>query len=171
MARATGDWQNLVGGNVPFNYPIGRTIVAAVRGLVLVLGLLALAGCGGGAGDETPSDFAVRVLGLLEAGEAGQAWEELHPAHREAIPRALYVRCEGTDGLGGGVERIDVAAVRDEPAVVPGVGEQPSTEVALRFELGGEPVELDMHVFEVDGEWAWVVGGPDHAAYSAGRCP
>ena len=42
--------------------------------------------------------------------------------------------------------------------MVPGVGEQPSTEVALRFELGGEPVELDMHVFEVDGEWAWVVG-------------
>jgi hypothetical protein len=141
-----------------------------VRRAALVLALIGLAGCGGGE-DESAPEFATRVVGMLGAGEAGAAWEELHPAHRDAIPRELYVRCEGTDGLGGTVAEVEVASVREEPAAVPGAGEQPSTEVALRFALGGEPVELDMHVFEVDGGWTWVVGLGDYSAYAAGRCP
>jgi hypothetical protein len=28
-----------------------------------------------------------------------------------------------------------------------------------------------MHVFDVDGAWAWVVGEGDYTAYAAGRCP
>jgi hypothetical protein len=144
-----------------------------MRRVLLFVVLLTLAGCGGGGEeeDESAPEFATRVVGLLGAGEAGAAWDELHPAHREAIPRELYVRCEGTDGLGGELANVEVAGVREEPASVPGRGEEPSTEVALRFALAGEPVELDMHVFDVDGGWAWVVGEGDYSAYAAGRCP
>jgi hypothetical protein len=81
------------------------------------------------------------------------------------------VRCEGSSGLGGEVGSLEVDAVREEPSTVPGQGEAVSTEVVLSFDLDGAPVELDMHVFEVDGEWAWVVGQNDYAAYAAGDCP
>jgi hypothetical protein len=135
----------------------------------MLLAILALAGCGGD--DESASEFAVRVIGLLEAGNAGAAWDELHPAHRSAIPRPLYVRCEGSDGLGGDVGSLEVAGVREERSTVPGQGEAAGTEVALSFALDGEPVELDMHVFEIDGEWGWVVGENDYAVYATGDCP
>jgi hypothetical protein len=142
-----------------------------VRRLAPFLAVLALAGCGGGGEDETAAEFATRVVGLLEQAEPGQAWDELHPAHREHVPRALYVRCEGDEGLGGEVTELEVAGVHDERASVPGLGEEPSTEVVLELLLHGEQVELDMHVFDVDGEWTWVIGAHDYAAYSAGRCP
>ena len=141
-----------------------------MRRLAPLLAVVALAGCGGG-DEETAAEFATRVIGLLESAEPGQAWEELHPAHRRAVPRELYVRCEGDAGLGGEVADLEVADVREEPAAVPGLGDEPSTEVLLRLRVGGEPVELDMHVFDVDGEWTWVIGANDYAAYSTGRCP
>lgn len=140
-----------------------------MRAAALLFAVVALAGCGGE--DETAPEFATRVIGLLGEAQAGAAWDELHPAHREAVPRRLYVRCEGGDGLGGAVAEIDVAGVREERAAVPGRGDEPGTEVAVRLRIGGEPVELDMHVFDVDGEWTWVIGANDYAAYAAGRCP
>jgi hypothetical protein len=136
--------------------------------------LLALVGCGGGGGDdgrETAAEFATRVVGLLEDARPGQAWDELHPVHREHVPRALYVRCEGKEGLGGEVTNLQVEGVHDERASVPGLGDEPSTDVVLKLMLRGEHVKLDMHVFDVDGEWAWVIGAHDYAAYAAGRCP
>jgi hypothetical protein len=141
-----------------------------VRRLAPLLAALALAGCGGG-DDETAADFATRVVGLLGDAEPGKAWDELHPAHRDAVPRELYVRCEGDEGLGGEVSELEVAGIREEDAAVPGHGDEPGTEVAVRLTLGGELVEFDMHVFDVDGEWTWVIGANDYAAYAAGRCP
>lgn len=143
-----------------------------MRTVCSLLVLLALAGCGGDgdARQEEPGEFAQRVVRQLAEGDAGAAWEELHPDHQESVPRRLYTRCEGQDGLGE-LDGLEVTGVREEPAVVPGSGEQPSTEVSLAFDLDGEPVSLDMHVFDVDGEWRWVIGAPDWAAYAAGSCP
>ena len=69
------------------------------------------------------------------------------------------------------VTDLQVQGVHDERASVPGLGDAPSKEVALQLMLRGEHVELDMHVFDVDGEWAWVIGAHDYAAYATGRCP
>lgn len=142
-----------------------------MRRLAPTLAVLALAGCGGGDERETAAGFATDVIELLAAGEAGSAWEHLHPDHRAAVPRALYERCEGTDGFGSPLEEVRVTGVKEEPAEVPGTGTGPSSEVAFRVRLGGETVRFDMHVFDVDGTWGWVIAAGDYAEYAAGRCP
>ena len=146
--------------------------------LVLALAALAAGGCGGDeAPDEDPAAFATALVRDLERGDAGDAWERLHPAHQEAVPRALYVRCEAGDGFGGTVESLRVARVEEAPWKVPGeTDETDSTAVTLDVALlvpGAELERFDLtaHLFAVDGRWAWVIGEDDYAAYAAGDCP
>lgn len=154
-------------------------IVRTVRRAALLLALVALAGCGGE--DEEPPDPGVFVTALIQdlgAGETGKAWELLHPLHRREIPRALYVRCEGRDGFGGEVTKVDVLEVKEEPATIPGrFGQRPSTAVTVGVTLDVPELEqperftLTAHVFDNEGRWAWVVGPVDYAAYMTGTCP
>lgn len=149
-----------------------------VRRLALLLILLAFTGCGG---DDDPGDadaFVQALIRDLGSGRTGQAWDLLHPLHRERVPRALYVRCESKDGFGGTVTKIDVLEVKEEPATIPGqFGERPSTAVTVGITL--DPAEateperftLTAHVFESGGRWAWVIGPVDYAAYMTGVCP
>lgn len=148
------------------------------RAAALVLAVLALAGCGGSdAPGEDPGQFAVELLRQLDRGETGTAWEELHPLHQETVPRARYVRCERGDPIDGDVTSVDVLGVRDERARVPGRdADEASTAVELRYRLelpgrAAQENDLVVHLFAVDGRWAWVIGPGDYAAYAAGRCP
>ena len=154
-------------------------IVRAVRRAALVLASLALAGCGGG--DDEPEDagaFVTTLIRDLGSGRSASAWESLHPLHREQVPRARYVECESGDGFGGTVTTVDVLEVKEEPATIPGqFGERPSTAVTVGVTLdvpeSDEPERftLTAHVFPVDGEWSWVIGPVDYAAYMTGNCP
>ena len=150
-----------------------------MRRLALLLTLLALAACGGkDAPEQTPEAFVSTLIRQLGDGEAASAWEELHPEHRDRVPRQLYVRCERGDGFGGEVTKIDVLDVKSEPATIPGgFGEHPSTAVTVGITLkvpnAQEPEKFSMtaHVFETGGRWSWVIGPVDFASYLAGRCP
>ncbi len=154
-------------------------MVRSVRlAAVALLAVLAVAGCGGSsAPDEDPAAFAVTLLRQLDRGQSGSAWDELHPLHQQAVTRARYVRCERTDPISGDVTSIDVVGVEQEPAMVPGRdGEETSTAVELRYRLklpgtAAQTNDLTVHLFPVDGRWAWVIGPSDYAAYVAGRCP
>ena len=154
-------------------------MVRSVRSAAAVLlAVSALAGCGGsGTPDEDPGTFAVTLLRQLDRGQSGSAWDELHPLHQQAVARARYVRCERTDPISGDVTSIDVVGVKQEPALVPGRdGEETSTAVELRYRLklpatAARSNDLVVHLFPVDGRWAWVIGSSDYAAYAAGRCP
>ncbi len=150
-----------------------------MRPLLLLVTLVVLSGCGG---DDEPAQppeaFVTSLIEQLGSGELAGAWEQLHPAHRDAVPRALYVRCEKGDGFGGAVREIDVLEVKPEPATIPGkFGQVPSTAVTVGVTLdvpeAAEPesFSLTAHVFETDGRWAWVIGPVDYASYLAGRCP
>ena len=150
-----------------------------MRAAVLLLSLtIALAGCGGDdEPEQTPEAFVTTLIRQLGNGQTSAAWEELHPEHRERVPRQLYVRCEKGDPFGGEVEKIDVLEVKPEPATVPGTfGERPSTAVTvgvtLKPEAGQtERFSMTAHVFENDGRWSWVIGPVDFASYMAGQCP
>ena len=153
---------------------------SVTRLAVLVLVVLALAGCSGSddAPDEDPGTFAVTLLRQLDRGQSASAWEELHPLHRDSVSRAAYVRCVRGDPIEGTVTSIDVLGVSEEPARVPGRAEdEDSTAVKLRYRLrvpgGGapRPYDLTVHLFAVDGRWSWVIGPSDYAAYADGRCP
>lgn len=148
-----------------------------MRAAALLLAVVALAGCGGSK-HEKPGDFVTALIQDLGAGETAKSWALLHPLHRAKIPRGRYVECESKDGFGGKVAKVDVLAVKKEPATIPGqFGERPSTAVTVGVTLdvpGSELPErftLTAHVFDVDGKWAWIVGPVDYAAYLTGNCP
>lgn len=139
--------------------------------------MLALAACGGDDPGD-PGAFVTTLVGELGRGEAGKAWDRLHPLHRERVPRALYVRCEREDGFGGTVTKIDVLEVAEQAAVIPGrFGERDSTAVTVGITLDTPEAEeperftLTAHVFESEGSWTWVIGPVDYAAYMTGVCP
>jgi hypothetical protein len=153
-------------------------MVRVVRRAILLLVALALAGCGGGDEPEPAEAFVTTLIRDLGSGRTAKAWESLHPLHRERVPRARYVECESRDGFGGTVTKVDVLDVKDEPATIPGqFGERPSTAVTVGVELdvpeSDEPERftLTAHVFDTDGEWSWVIGPVDYAAYMTGVCP
>jgi hypothetical protein len=150
-----------------------------VRGpaLILVAALL-LAGCGGDDAPERPGAFVTALIHDLGSGRTGQAWESLHPLHRERVPQARYVECESRDGFGGTVTNVNVLEVKEEPAAIPGqFGERPSTAVTVGITLDvpeseqPERFTLTAHVFDTDCEWSWVIGPVDYAAYMTGSCP
>jgi hypothetical protein len=156
---------------------MGR-IVRAVRRAALLIASLALAGCGGADEPERPGAFVTTLIRDLGSGKTGKAWESLHPLHREQVPRARYVECESRDGFGGTVTKVDVLDVKEEPATIPGqFGELPSTAVTVGVTLDvpesetPERFTLTAHVFDTDGEWSWVIGPVDYAAYMTGNCP
>lgn len=149
-----------------------------VRSAALLLAAVALAGCGGDEGAEQPGAFVRTLIRDLGAGRTAEAWVLLHPLHREKITRDLYVACESRDGFGGEVTKVDVLAVEEERATIPGqFGERPSTAVTVGVTVDvpeseePERFTLTAHVFDVDGKWAWIVGPVDYAAYMTGNCP
>jgi hypothetical protein len=76
------------------------------------------------------------------------------------------------------VSKIDVLDVKEEPATIPGqFGDRPSTAVTVGVTLdvpeqeAPERFTLTAHIFPVEGEWTWVIGPADYAAYMTGNCP
>jgi hypothetical protein len=151
-----------------------------MRAALATLGVLLLtaAGCGGGGKPEQdPGDFVRTLVRDLYAGDSGDAWDHLHPLHKAAVSRARYVQCEQLEPLQGDMRRFEVVKVADEPSTIPGSADEvDGTAVTFRVTLAlpglsPQPVTHTAHVFPVDGEWTWVIGPDDFAAYAAGQCP
>ncbi len=147
--------------------------------IALVCVALVAAGCGG---DDPPSEdpgaFASSLVTEIYAGRSGPAWDTLHPRHQEVVSRARYVECERLAPLAERLRRVEVVRVADAPSTVPGDPEEvrsKAVDVRLTLTLPGveQPQDIThtVHLFAVDGRWAWVIGPTDFASYASGNCP
>ena len=141
----------------------------------LALALIAaavLAGCGETIPSETPAGRAQAfVLEDLYFGRAYRAYETLHPAFQQRVPRALFLRCAKEFSLGD-LDSIKVLDISDDSVTIPGEGDQPAK--AVRIRLTSTSGQTDTHVYhqvEVGDEWRWVMNEKALSEYEAGRCP
>jgi hypothetical protein len=142
--------------------------------LLLLLAVVA-AGCGGGDSEpeQHPAEAMARVVRHELAGRREDSFRLLVEEQREAIDRALYLRC--SPGAAVRDVRVVVLGVRDETFAVPALG---STETkAVRWQMtlqeNGEPLTLARtgHLIEQDGEWRWTLSADSFALLENGECP
>lgn len=130
-----------------------------------------------GVRDTAASTFAVRTVRLLVANRYSAAWASLHPSHQRAIGgRDTYVRCELSAPIVGSAMEIDSHEVRDESALIAGIGRVRTKAVDVRITFAGKPkpggtkVTLSVHVLLVNGSWRWVLPNSRYASYRRGAC-
>ncbi len=146
---------------------------------ILVLIAALVGGCGGGGGGiatprERPGVFVTRILREEINGQWALQWDELHPAHKRLISRAAYVACshEMATNIGVGKEVFHVLDLREEPIHVLGVPQRVSKLVTISFNVRGasQALRYRLHAVDVNGRWAWILGGRFLAQVARGRC-
>lgn len=131
---------------------------------------LVIAACGGdgGAGDAVKQ----RVTELGSSNYAG-AWDALHPAQQNVVPKELFIRCgvEAEAKRDPTVDDVEVLGTEKVTKDIPWVGEVEVTEVKIRMTQGETSREAFYDVVEVDGDWRWMLTDRSLAAFEAGTCP
>lgn len=125
---------------------------------------------------EGPDEFLKRLLGYGYAGEHGRMWNELHPAVKALVARERFVECASLYQSPVELVSIETIEVSDEPIDAPGIPEKTTKTVALSLTVaipGQAPFSVvsTLHVFLVDGRWAWIPKSGAFEAYREGRCP
>ena len=130
-----------------------------------------------GARDAAASAFAVRTVRLLVANRYSVAWASLHPSHQQAVGgRGKYVQCELSEPIVGSAMAIEGLEVRDEVALIAGIGRVRTKAVNVRITFAGAHgadgarVTLGVHVLLLDGSWRWVLPSSRYANYRRGGC-
>jgi hypothetical protein len=145
-----------------------------VRFALLAIGVLALAGCGGGDDREPatvagPGAFALRINTYLRTGKFDLAWQHLHPEQKKIVSSATLASCwtSTTDVLGDPNVRMNVVDVFDEPWRIPGTGltrasKAVTVEAVRPTQDGRKPVleKWTQHTFKEGSGWAWIVAAP-----------
>ena len=123
-------------------------------------------------------EFAAAVVRMIGGNRYARAWRSLHPVHRRAAPRALYVGCEELTPIPGTVAKVDVLRASDESVRVPGIDALARGKaVQVRIVIVGDAadkavvVEDTVHLVRVAGRWAWILPPARFRDYNAGRCP
>lgn len=148
------------------------------RAIAAVALLLVAAGCGGSSSATVPNEsvglFMTRILREELNGQWARQWGDLHPAHKQLITRAQYVRCSRSMGtnIATGDETYRVLAVKDEPIDVFAVPQRDSKVVTIQYHspVSNASPRHDMHAVAVDGKWTWILGKRFLAAVAHGRC-
>jgi hypothetical protein len=140
-----------------------------VRWFLLALGAtLLLAGCGG---HDDPGRAQARFLDDLYNGRLDSAYDTLHPAYQEFVPRARFITCTRKAALGE-LDSIEILDVSDSPVEIPGSGRVGAKAVRVRLTSsdGGSTTFVN-HEVKVGSHWRWVLNAAAARAYRAGRCP
>jgi hypothetical protein len=147
-----------------------------VRRLALLafVALLVVPACGGDVDPaRTPAGMAqVELLDELYNGRFGEAYEDLHPSHREIVSRALFVRCARQTIPVGQLDSIEILDVFDDETKGALVDDEPTKAVRIRLTLadGGSTTFVN-HEVKVGDRWHWILNKAAIEAYRAGRCP
>jgi hypothetical protein len=142
--------------------------------VAVLLGAVALAGCGGDVDPATtPAGHAqVQYLENLYNSRFAQAYASLHPAYKKLVSRSLFSDCAGSTVSTGQLDSIEVLDVFDDPVQIPGAGKKPAKAVRTRItSTSGKTVTFVGHQVQVGTRWFWVLNDSAVAAYKAGHCP
>ena len=145
---------------------------------VLVLMLVAVAGCGGhstGVGtsgsqgaSKSAADFVRVVTTQFSRGQSGRLWDELLPADQRIVSRARFVECQANEGWN--LKSLNVLEAYEDPVQI-GVTTVPATAVSVRVTSDEGVTTATMHAVSVNGIWHWVLQAADRNAYRKGTCP
>lgn len=111
------------------------------------------------------------------AGEWGEAWQSLYPAHQRVAPRDAFIRCEMATPFPLPLESIHVVRVRAARVDVPGVvhavpGAAVTVAVELRWYGPRDPITFrhTFHLVPVWGRWTWLLSRDRYNLYDRGAC-
>ena len=141
--------------------------------LAVVVMVLASCGGSGGAKLEAPEKAFERQLRYLADGQAGLAYEEIHPAQQALFSKDIYMRCV-KEGGSFDVGSVKIVKVYDEEAAIPGtqvraMAKAVTATVELKNGILKNSTTDTYHEVLVDGVWRFTVS--DAAAYTATTCP
>ncbi len=142
--------------------------------VAVLLGAVALAGCGGDVDPATtPAGRAqVQYLENLYNSRFGQAYASLHPAYRKLVSGSQFSDCAASTISTGQLDSIEVLDVFDDPVQIPGAGKQAAKAVRVRItSTSGKTVTFVSHEVQSGSRWLWVLNSSAAAAYKAGHCP
>ena len=118
---------------------------------------------------QLASDFALQLADAEIAGDWASVYDMLHPNQKAVVPRDLFIECRTSDGVRA--TGAEVAGVTTETISVPEVPDTESYAVTLALTFSDQTVQnITLHIYEVDGGFAWVLGDESIAAFSAGQC-
>jgi hypothetical protein len=140
----------------------------------VLLGALALAGCGGDVDPATtPAGRAqVQYLDSLYNGRYAEAYATLHPAYKKIVTKTQFSDCATSTIPTGQLNSIEVLDVFDDPVQIPGIGKQQAKAVRVRItSTSAKTVTFVSHEVNVGTRWFWVLNASAVAAYKAGKCP
>jgi hypothetical protein len=145
-----------------------------VKRVLLLLAVLAVAGCGSSAAQpkDDPSGFAVKVLGLIVHNQYTDAWGDLHPVDQDVAPLAEYVQCETRSPVLAMPRTTKVLEVTDESIGLGDGSFVQSKAVAVQLGFaGGFQLVHTVHVVAENGKWTWILPAWRFRDYKADKCP
>ena len=147
-----------------------------VRRVVLLIIVLALAGCGGGddadSGDLSAGEFLQEITADHLRGEFSESWEDLHPAHQELISQIQLVYCGEREPTPTEDTTVRIVSVRPVTVALPEIPER--RVQAVRIELRDREGVVDRytaHAVRVGDRWRWVLTPAFVRALESGKCP
>lgn len=122
---------------------------------------------------ESLEDFGARVLAEYHGGNYDAVWETYHPAVKEVIDEAEYVRCEQLAGRAAVANAIKFDGIGEFTVDMEGV---PASVSQVNYRVTGTIPEGEVTVTETvlvvnDGDLAQVPLQEHYDAYVEGRCP
>ncbi len=118
---------------------------------------------------QLATDFALQLANAEIAGDWASVYDWLHPNQKAVVPRELFLECRASDVVRA--TEAEVVGVFTETITVPEVPDTESYAVTLALTFPDQTVQnVTVHIYEVDGGFAWVLGDESIAAFSSGQC-